>query len=61
MSSTKEYCNFALDGCLHAAIKGGGEEDGGGLSLIGSGWFDDGKKGNAYIRILFFKIRLPWW
>ena len=37
MSSTKEYCNFALDGCLHAAIKGGGEEDGGGLSLIGSG------------------------
>jgi len=61
MCSTKEYCNFALDGCLYVAINGGRKEDGGGLSLIGIGGFDDGKKGNAYIRILFFKIRLPWW
>ncbi len=42
-------------------IKGGRKEDEGGLSLIGIGGFDDGKKGNAYTRILFFKIRLPWW
>ena len=44
-----------------SAIKSGRKEDEGGLSLIGIGGFDDGKKGNAYIRILFFKIRLPWW
>lgn len=44
-----------------SAIKGGRKEDEGGLSLIGIGGFDDGKKGNAYVRILFFKIRLPWW
>lgn len=44
-----------------SAIKGGRKEDVGGLSLISIGGFDDGKKGNAYIRILFFKIRLPWW
>ena len=44
-----------------SAIKGGRKEDEGGLSLIGIGGFDDNKKGNAYIRILFFKIRLPWW
>lgn len=44
-----------------SVIKGGRKEDEGGLSLIGIGGFDDNKKGNAYIRILFFKIRLPWW
>ena len=44
-----------------SAIKSGRKEDERGLSLIGIGGFDDGKKGNAYIRILFFKIRLPWW
>ena len=44
-----------------SAIKGGKKEDEGGVSLIGIGGFDDGKKGNAYVRILFFKIRLPWW
>ena len=44
-----------------SAIKGGKKEDEGGASLIGIGGFDDGKKGNAYVRILFFKIRLPWW
>ena len=44
-----------------SVIKGGRKEDEGGLSLIGIGRFDDNKKGNAYIRILFFKIRLPWW
>ncbi len=44
-----------------SAIKGGKKEDEGGLSFIGIGGFDNGKKGNAYVRILFFKIRLPWW
>ena len=44
-----------------SVIKGGRKEDEGGLSLIGIGGFDDNKKGNAFIRILFFKIRLPWW
>ena len=44
-----------------SAIKGGKKEDEGGVSLIGIGGIGDGKKGNAYVRILFFKIRLPWW
>ena len=44
-----------------SAIKGGRKEDVVGISIFGIGGFDDGKKGNAYIRILFFKIRLPWW
>jgi hypothetical protein len=44
-----------------SAIKGGKKEDVGGLSLISIGGIGDGKKGNAYVRILFFKIRLPWW
>lgn len=44
-----------------SAIKGGRKEDVGGLSLISIGGIGDGKKGNAYVRILFFKIRLPWW
>jgi len=44
-----------------SAIKGGRKEDEGRLSLIGIGGFDDNKKGNAYICILFFKIRLPCW
>ena len=44
-----------------SVIKGGRKEDEGGLSLIDIGGFDDNKKGNAYIRIPFFKIRLPWW
>ena len=43
-----------------SAIKGGRKEDVVGISIFGIGGFDDGKKGNAYVRILFFKIRLPW-
>lgn len=44
-----------------SATKGGKKEDEGGVSLIGIGGIGDGKKGNTYVRILFFKIRLPWW
>lgn len=45
-----------------SAIKGGRkEEDEGWISLIGIGGIGDKIKGNAYLRIFTFKIRLPWW
>ena len=45
----------------HSKCRMNRKEDEGGVSLIGIGGIGDGKKGNAYVRILFFKIRLPWW
>ena len=44
-----------------SVIKGGRKEDEGVISLIGIGGIGDGIKGNAYLRIFTFKIRLPWW
>ena len=44
-----------------SGVKGGRKEDEGGISLIGIDGIGDGIKGNAYLRIFTFKIRLSWW
>lgn len=42
-------------------LQGGSKSEAeGDVSIIGVGGLGDGEKGNAYIRILWFTIRLPW-